>query len=83
MTDRLLAKFDNMMQRDWLFPTVLARARREVVLSNSLRASFEALTLVSKRELQPWIGKTDPSYKQTKRQRLDWRKRSTPLSRCR
>ncbi len=72
MTDRLLAKFDNMMQRDWLFPTVLARARREVVLSNSLRASFEALTLVSKRELQPWIGKTDPSYKHTERHWLHW-----------
>ena len=73
LEQHLIASMDNLLQRDWLFPQVVERARREIPVTEALVRSFDALTLVLKRELQPWIGKTDPPYKQTARHWLHWR----------
>jgi len=70
---QVMAAMDNPLQADWLFPRVVERATREIAVTDALVRSFEALTLVRKRDLQPWIGKTDPSYKQTQRHWLNWR----------
>jgi len=69
----LLAKFDNMLQHDWLFPVVVERARREITVTSNLVQALDAITLISKRDLRPWLGKTDPPYKHTERHWMNWR----------
>ena len=68
----LLAALDNDLQRDWLFPELLERARREIPVTAALVRAFDAITLTPKGFLGSWIGKTDPAYKQTSRHWLNW-----------
>ena len=72
LADELLARFDNLLQEGWLFPAILERARREIPLTDALVRSFDAWTLVQKRVIKPWFGRTDASYKQTGRHWTNW-----------
>jgi hypothetical protein len=73
MEAHLIKALDNPLQREWLFPQVVERARRVIQITDALRRSFEAITLVKKDVIQPWIGKTNPEYKQTDRHWLHWK----------
>ena len=73
MGAHVIKTMDNMLQKDWLFPQVVERAHRVIPITDALRRSFEALSLVKKTAIQPWIGKTNPDYKQTDRHWLNWK----------
>jgi hypothetical protein len=70
--DPLLAEMDNHLQAGWRFPELLERARREIPVTDALASAFNAITLLPKGALKPWIGKTEPAYKQTVRHWLNW-----------
>ncbi len=68
----LLAAMDNMLQADWRFPVLLERARHEIRVTDELVRSFDALSILPKGGLRPWLVAPRPAYKATDRHWLNW-----------
>ena len=72
MAQGLISQMDNLLQRDWLFTELVDRARREIAVTDELVRSFDAITLMPKGDLRPWIGKASPAYKETEIHWMNW-----------
>jgi hypothetical protein len=72
MAEGLISQMDNLLQRDWLFTELVDRARREIPVTDELVRAFDAITLMPKGDLRPWIGKAAPAYKETAIHWMNW-----------
>ncbi|HEY5409202.1 MAG TPA: hypothetical protein VIJ94_00620, partial [Caulobacteraceae bacterium] len=71
--DEIAKGFDNFFGRAWGFPELMERARGSVVVTLPLAEAFRALTVISTKQIKPWIGAKAPAYKETGQHWLHWR----------